>query len=145
MNLLYYHKNFSRLYFNQWSNKSFSIFISIRKEVVIGKISSLLNDLRTVKSLVVSLIESINIDQDSDEEKDDAIQESNGWLHKIMDEGMFIFLFSSSRSNYFTFIGLLNKSYRIINRKALSRPFFIWPFSKTNLNRMIIHKLASRS
>lgn len=138
------HKVFSILYFNQWSNKSFSIFNSIGKEVVIGTISSLLNDLNTVKSSVASLIESKNIDRDSDEEKNNAYQESNDWFINLVDEGMFILLLNSSKSNYFAFTGLLNISYRIMNRKALIRPFFILSIAEAIIYEMIIYQLPSR-
>lgn len=49
-----YHINTSKLHFSRWSNASFAIFHSIGREVMIGMVSTLLDNLVTVKSHFVS-------------------------------------------------------------------------------------------
>jgi hypothetical protein len=46
------HIKASKLHFNKWRNTSFAIFCSIGREVIIGRVSMLLENLKTVKSSI---------------------------------------------------------------------------------------------
>jgi hypothetical protein len=96
-----YHINASKLHFSRWSNASFAIFHSIGREVIIGMVSILLENLVTVKSRALNgflrFTEGDFYEEGDLEEKCEQVTVDE-WLYEISEADVLI---SSHQSSVF--------------------------------------------
>ncbi len=122
MGIANYHIS-SRIYFRKWSNTAFAVFCSIGKEVIIGEISAILNELNTVKSALVNFINpkgGENLSHDETEQEEISINQ----ILSDTELSIAVLLGNNSEITSIHFLGSNNNSISIC-QKALSGPFLI--------------------
>jgi hypothetical protein len=125
------------LYFHRWSNKSFAVFQSIGKELIIGVISTILDNLKTVKSALKSIIKIRIDDQMSWDDNDELLSESTLIDFYFLNECPLSLLLNESSNESYSIAGTVIKSRKYYINKAYRWPFSIFPVS---LNRFSFNK-----
>jgi hypothetical protein len=125
------------LYFHRWSNKSFAVFQSIGKELIIGVISTILDNLKTVKSALKSIIKIRIDDQMSWDDNDELLNESMLIDFYFLNECPLSLLLNETSNKSYSIAGTVIKSRKYYINKAYCWPFSIFPVS---LNRFSFNK-----
>jgi len=125
------------LYFHRWSNKSFAVFQSIGKVLIIGVISTILDNLKTVKSALKSIMKIRIDDQMSWDDNDELLNESTLIDFYFLYECPLSLLLNESSNESYSITGTVIQSSKYYINKA-----YRWPFSifKVSLNRFSFNK-----